>query len=261
MAGDWIKVEKATARKPEILQMSEILGIAPDHAFGLCFRFWSWCDDQLKTCHAIGVTNVTLDAVIGHAGFATALIKVGWLEVRSGSLSIPNFDRHLSDSAKNRAQSGKRKQKQRLDSPEMSRSERDKNETKAGPEKRREEYSISIGDEVVVPEKMQRQDVQQAASMWFKHLDVVAPDKVPITNSPQMEAFWREVSKLGPEKFIRQVEHCVSRGWINLREVDEPKQGRYGRQSENTSSGSTGAVDRARQKVERAAARINGETL
>lgn len=113
MAGDWIKIEKATARKPEILQLAELLSVHPDHAFGLCFRFWSWCDDQLKTCHAQGVTHVTLDMVIGHAGFSAALVKVGWLEVRTGSLAVPNFDRHLSDSAKNRAQSGKRKEKQR----------------------------------------------------------------------------------------------------------------------------------------------------
>lgn len=113
MAGDWIKVEKATARKPEVLAIAEILQIHPDHAFGLCVRFWFWCDDQLKTCHAKSVTNVTLDYVVGHTGFANALLEVGWLLARNGSLEVPNFDRHLSESAKKRADSLRRKQKQR----------------------------------------------------------------------------------------------------------------------------------------------------
>jgi hypothetical protein len=138
MAGDWIKVEKSTPRKPEVMAIADELGIHIDHAFGLCFRFWCWCDDQMTDGHAQSVTNVTLDSSFGHAGFATALVKVGWLRVRNGSLEVPNFDRHLSESAKNRALSGMRKAKQRAKSvTEMSRPERDKSVTRE--EKRREE--------------------------------------------------------------------------------------------------------------------------
>jgi hypothetical protein len=113
MAGDWIKVEKATARKFEVLRIAEHLAVHPDHAFGLCVRFWFWCDDNMTDGHAPSVTNVTLDSVIGHAGFTDALIKVDWLRVRHGSLEVPNFDRHLSESAKNRSLSAERKRKQR----------------------------------------------------------------------------------------------------------------------------------------------------
>lgn len=148
MAGDWIKVEKSTARKPEVLRIADILGIHPDHAFGLCVRFWQWCDDQLTDGHARGVTIVTLDSVFGHAGFVPALVEVGWLLARNGaasgspvgSLEVPHFDRHLSESAKNRALSGERKKKQRSKTvPEMSRQERDKSVTRE--EKRREDSS------------------------------------------------------------------------------------------------------------------------
>lgn len=131
MAGDWIKVEKSTARKPEVLRIADILGIHPDHAFGLCVRFWSWCDDQMESGHAPSVTIVTLNCVFGHAGFVESLIEVGWLRVRGSSLEVPNFDRHLSESAKNRALSSRRKQKQRAsETPEMSRSERDNSVTR-----------------------------------------------------------------------------------------------------------------------------------
>ena len=73
MAGDWLKMEKATARKPEMLAISDSLGIHPDHAIGLCFRFWSWCDDHLSNSNAKSVTKITLDAIVGRDGFAEAL--------------------------------------------------------------------------------------------------------------------------------------------------------------------------------------------
>ena len=118
MSSDWIKVEKTTPAKPEVLGLSQILGIHPAHAFGLCVRFWLWCDDQLDHESVTGmsqkfVTNVTLDYVIGHTGFADAMVSVGWLEATDGGLVVPNFDRHLSESAKKRADSRRRKQNER----------------------------------------------------------------------------------------------------------------------------------------------------
>ena len=154
MAGDWIKVEKSTPYKPEVLRLSGLLSIHPAHAFGLCFRFWSWADDQLTNGHALGVTEITLDSVIGHAGFTSALINVGWLQVRSGSLVVPHFDRHLSDSAKNRALSGERKKNQRSS---VSRSERDKSVTRE--EKRREEKSIKSTRSKPAPAVVDKVDV------------------------------------------------------------------------------------------------------
>lgn len=133
MAGDWIKAEKVTPRKPEVLRMAAKLGVHPDHAFGLCFRFWSWCDDNLNSCNATGVTEVMLDALLERDGVASALIDVGWLQVRNGSLVIPNFDRHLSESAKKRGLSAKRTADSR------SRKCNAKNVTEVLPEKRREE--------------------------------------------------------------------------------------------------------------------------
>ncbi len=135
MAGDWLKIEKATARKPEVLQIAESLGVTPDEAFGMCFRFWSWCDDNMETCNARGVTPVTLNMLLGRDGFAQALVKCGWLLVRDGSLEVPNFDRHLSMSAKKRALSQGRTAKSR------SRSCNALGVTEVLPEKRREEKS------------------------------------------------------------------------------------------------------------------------
>jgi hypothetical protein len=143
MAGDFIKVEKATSRKPEVFGIASKLKISLDAAFGACFRFWCWCDDQTTDGHIPNVTVALLDETMGVPGFADALISVDWLRARSGSLEVPNFDRHLSQSAKKRALDSKRKQDKR----HLSDSNADKcpaearsaTRTKRGPEKRREE--------------------------------------------------------------------------------------------------------------------------
>lgn len=152
MAQEWIKVEKATARKPEVLRISSALGIHPDHAFGLCVRFWCWCDDQCDSGHAAGVTLVTLDLILGHTGFATQLIKAGWLTETEDGISIPHFDYHLSQSSKTRAQSAIRK--------ERSRSKRDichgDSVTKTRPEMIREDKKEETQDAIAstVPESL-----------------------------------------------------------------------------------------------------------
>jgi hypothetical protein len=138
MAGDWIKVEKSTPRKPEVLRLAVLLNIHPDHAFGLCCRFWSWCDDNLTNSNAQGVTESLLDALLGRDGFASALVQVGWLQARQGSLVIPNFDLHLSQGAKSRALAARRQAQHR------SRKSNAESVTKTSPEKRREE-NTSIG--------------------------------------------------------------------------------------------------------------------
>lgn len=113
MAGDWIKIEKATARKPEVLRIAELLSVHVDHAFGLCVRFWAWCDDHMTDGHALVLELSTLDLTFGHSGFTSALVSVGWLRVRNGCLEVPNFERHLSESAKTRALWSTRKRQQR----------------------------------------------------------------------------------------------------------------------------------------------------
>ena len=129
MAGDWIKVEKATARKIEVVKLSSILGIHPDHGFGLCIRFWQWCDDQLVDQWISGMTPDMIDITMGHVGFASALTQVGWLKDSHGILSIPHFDRHLSKSAKIRADATLRKSVSRKNVTSVTK-KRDKNETR-----------------------------------------------------------------------------------------------------------------------------------
>jgi|GEM_PF-605397 len=158
MAGDWIKVEKSTSLKPEVLQLSEILEIHPAHAFGLCMKFWIWCDDHLTNSNARSVTKVTLDYIIQHQGFTGALISVGWLQSSEGTdgpFKIPNFERHLSEGAKTRALG-----KERIATLRKNNNATAVTEVTQPPllEKRREEYSTPKVPKGTVPRKSPEAD-------------------------------------------------------------------------------------------------------
>lgn len=118
MAGDWIKWCKGLHRKREVLGIADILGITPAHAAGLCMIFWEWLDDNIadKDIDSEGNAHVTLgplqhqfvDRLVGADGFAAALAAVGWLHVRNGSLTVPNFTRHNGQTGKTRALTAER---------------------------------------------------------------------------------------------------------------------------------------------------------
>jgi len=129
MAGDWIKLQNVTPDKPEIVALAEILKIDQDAAFGKCVRIWIWADQQTISGHDLSVTTSFLDRLTNCPGFSSALVEVGWLKARNGRLSIPNFDRHNGQTAKNRALTKDRMQRQRDD----------QSVTESSPEKRREE--------------------------------------------------------------------------------------------------------------------------
>lgn len=109
MAGDWLKIEKATRRKAETLAIASSLGISRAEAFDLCVGFWEWAEDQTADGVIEGVTVGQLDEIVGRPGFAQALLKVDWLQVRTGSLVVPRFARHMGQSAKKRLLDAERK--------------------------------------------------------------------------------------------------------------------------------------------------------
>lgn len=146
MAGDWIKITSDVSDKPEIHQMAGILSIDPDAVVGKLLRVWSWFDKNTVDGHAFGVTFNVIDRMTFCVGFGEAMIHVGWLEQNGHEMIIPRFERHNGETAKKRALSTKRKQKERSESDESheevtdtSRNERDKSVTRE--EKRREDIN------------------------------------------------------------------------------------------------------------------------
>ena len=109
MAGDWLKIEVCTPDKPEVIGIADLIGIAPSHAFGSLFLVWRWFDQHTTEGNASYVTKVTIDRLSGNAGFADAMVKVGWLTIKDdGTVALPHFDNHNGETAKQRGLTAKR---------------------------------------------------------------------------------------------------------------------------------------------------------
>ena len=111
--------------------MPRYLGLILIAFLGKLIRFWCWADSNSSDGHIKSVTCVLIDRVTLVTGFADALKAVGWLS----DSEIPNFGRHLGESAKKRAKDAERKRKSR----ETSSTCHTKNVTEKGLDKRREE--------------------------------------------------------------------------------------------------------------------------
>lgn len=105
MAGEWIKVEKSTPDKPEVLRLARLWGIDKNAAFGLVVRFWMWLDNASVDGVVDGVASHELDDLMHMPGFCGGMVKVKWLIVdeANNSMRVPNFSLHSGESAKKRA--------------------------------------------------------------------------------------------------------------------------------------------------------------
>ncbi len=99
----WLKIETETPDKPEMWAIAEMLSIDVDAVFGKAFRVWCWFDQHTEDGNARGVTFSLFDRLVGLTGFAASMEKVGWLIKTEEGISLPNFDRHNGQTAKNRA--------------------------------------------------------------------------------------------------------------------------------------------------------------
>ena len=130
MAGDWVKMRIDLREDPAVVGIAERTGLDEDTVVGKLLRFWGWASRQTVDGNA-RVTLVYVDRAAGAVGFAAAMVAVGWLEpVSAGEIRIPKWDRHNSESAKQRALTAIRVAKHRRNGVGV---------TQALPEKRREE--------------------------------------------------------------------------------------------------------------------------
>ena len=110
----WIKIETSTPDKPEVCTIATKLRIDPDAVVGKLVRLWSWVEVNHIHSNDLGVTLEFLDKLVGHKGFALAMIQAGWLEDDQGRLSLPYFERHNGNLTKGRLMTAKRVKRHRL---------------------------------------------------------------------------------------------------------------------------------------------------
>ena len=178
MADFWIKIEKGTPDKPEILELAALLDIEdPDTITGKMIRVWSWFDSNSENGHAPLVTKVLIDRLTGVTGFTDSLLKVGWLEKTEEGYCVPKFNRHLGKGAKKRASDAERQRKSREKSQQcnnnittMSQKKCDKSVTKKGLDKSRVDKSrVDTNSKRSMSSKLDL--VQDIFAHWCKVMD------------------------------------------------------------------------------------------
>jgi hypothetical protein len=227
MTAHWIKVEKSTPAKPEVMQLAAILGIDEFTVVGHLVAFWSWADSNLSPeCPAAHGTIRGLDRVAGRDGFCAAMIMVGWLQHRDGQFSVPKLDRHMGKSAKMRAEDTEKKRKQR--SSQKCPAENGTNVPevpgqKQGPEKRREEKKLKEKPErteqgqAYIPGKMSTPECLQAFEQWCDYLDQAGLDAInPRYNGIQAQAVWQQANRIGPETWPKCVQFSIANGYKSI---------------------------------------------
>ena len=113
MAGDWIKVRSRLHDDPGVIRIAALCEVSRNEAVGALVGFWSWADEATVNGHVPGVTGCHADEYARLPGFAKALQDVGWLKVTESGISIPHFERHMSESAKSRGLATQRQRKSR----------------------------------------------------------------------------------------------------------------------------------------------------
>lgn len=211
MAGDWIKMRIDLMEDPAVMQMADELGIREEAVVGYCHALWSWVSRQ---CHADTVTGVTLASLgrrINLPGFPELMCDVGWLEYdESGdrpAIRIPNWDRHLSQSAKKRANDANRQSKRRKSVTLASRSGCDNSVTKE--EKRREEKNIHTHP--------QAKDFSDEWNRWCEFRYSVDGRHLP---EVQAEAILMELHRRGPDKAKRDIDFSIQKGAKSILDSD-----------------------------------------
>ena len=133
MAGEWIKVENHLHEKVEVAAIADHTGLDLDTVVGKLIRVFAWSS---RNCHGDGVTGIASLRIIREITrcetFDEAMANCGWITIKGDKVSFSNFDRHNSQTAKERALATQRKWKQRTNEAvtKMSRSKRDQNGTR-----------------------------------------------------------------------------------------------------------------------------------
>ena len=108
MAGDWIKMRVDLRDDPTVFKLAEALGLDELHVIGALFCFWAWVDKYAVDGRVDGATSRLIDKVASTPNFSEQMQIVGWLALDETGATIPNFERHNTESSKERAQKNAR---------------------------------------------------------------------------------------------------------------------------------------------------------
>lgn len=109
MAADWIKMRGNLWDDPRIARICDITDQPEAMVVGALYWLWASADQHTEDGLLPGLSTRAIDRKTGVAGFADALIQIGWLADHPEGVRIVKFTEHNGASAKRRAEDAKRK--------------------------------------------------------------------------------------------------------------------------------------------------------
>ena len=249
MAGDWIKLQKDTFDKPEVLAIATRMGIDPDAVVGKLGRIWSWFDTHTVDGNASCVTFSFIDRYVGVTGFAEQVALVGWLVQNGHDLTLPNFGYHNGETAKTRALAKNRGEKHRSNANGNAPSV-----TKSLPEKRREET--------------EKENRREETPVGFQHTDWINSEHWTVWHQCEKRRNATDgqkqlsVDKLAAWRsqgldYAGALENAAAGGYQGLFLPDIPKEKRYLPPQPNETIPAKHGIDPALAKLNAEAAFVN----
>jgi hypothetical protein len=219
MAGNWIKFDTSTSDKPEVWAIAESLGIDPDAVVGKLLRVWAWFDDQTEKGNAPIVTRALLDRKVGVTGFVTAMVQAGWMVETDGLLTLPNFDRHNGQTAKNRILTAKRvaahkkgnaggnaKGNAPIVTGALPKEEKIRSEKKDTHTLTARAESVSVSDEL--------------AACWHRWSEYVLATTGKAVNAIQAEVMLMDLGRRGADKAARDIDFSINKSAKSILDSD-----------------------------------------
>lgn len=109
MAGDWIKMRSNLWDDPRVTSIVDATDSTEATVIGALYWLWSMADQHSEDGFLHGISLRQIDRKTGVAGFAAAVVAVGWMEDLGNGVEIVRFNEHNGASAKRRASESRRK--------------------------------------------------------------------------------------------------------------------------------------------------------
>lgn len=114
----WIKMRTDLRNDPAVIGIMAITGLDECGVLGRLYRIWAWADSVSEDGTVAHLSPVRfasyMDRELAADGFVQAMHEVGWLRIDGDRVSFPNYDRHMSQSAKKRSADAVRKAEERV---------------------------------------------------------------------------------------------------------------------------------------------------
>ncbi len=113
MASEWIKMREDLADDLAVESVASACKMDAYAVVGRLLALWAWARRQTVDGFLPGCNHAIINRRVQAKKFSEALVACGWLAVEEGGMSIPKWDRHNSDGAKQRALTARRVEKLR----------------------------------------------------------------------------------------------------------------------------------------------------